>query len=132
MNLKEMMESMMGGGAAGGHSNCECPMCTGKTTQTLAAIRELLLDNLRKLEGIKPLLPIPGHLYRTPSGRKVLVCLKADEDKDYTLIDVNNGERATIQWTGEPYYKELGAVLLLGVDKLWVLVEDLGEVVAMK
>lgn len=127
MGLKEALESMMSGTAS--QAGCDCLACRRELPKTLTEIQELLLKSLRELERMTPLAPIPGHLYLTPSGRKVLVCMKADEEKDYTLVDVNDGDRATIRWDGQPYYKDLGVLLSLGADKLWVLVKDLGEAV---
>lgn len=131
MNLANLM-GMMSGAAGGDHGRCDCPKCTGERPKNLEEIRELLRANLRKLEGIVPLTPIPGHLYKTTNGKTVLVAKQADEDKDLILVDTETGKCATICWNGQPYYNDLGAVLRLGVEGLWILAEDLGEVVAMK
>lgn len=112
---------------------CDCPACKGKKNlKTLEQIREFLRESLRQLEGIVPLAPIPRHLFRTNHGKTVLCVGKPDAEKDYTVVDTETGQVVTIQWDGSPYYTDLGEVITGGVGNLWILVEDLGEIVAVK
>lgn len=102
----------------------------GRKKKSVSEIRLFLSHVLERLEGVEPVVPVPGHFYRNLGGDLYYCTPFQDKADDHLhVVRVRDGMHSTVRPSGELWYTNLGTLINDYPVGDWpILVQDLGPV----